>query len=340
MIEIALVGAGYIGRIHAQIIGSLGDTARVVAVTDRIGKKGKALSDEIGAAFYPNLETLLANVEVDAVAVASPTESHEAYVTLAARRGKHVFCEKPLAQSLDEADRMIEAVRNNGVGAMAGHVLRFWPVYVRTREIIASGEIGNPMHGYCERLLALPDWQEGGWHLRQKDGRAAAFDVQIHDLDYLTWLFGRPLKVQSGGLYDADRGGWMHMNTRVDYEGGRTGYVQAGWGFPKGYPFTMTIRILCEGGTVEWNFKAGQLLETRDREAPLVVYKNDGSFSEERVDRGDPFLLEWRYFFDCISEGRKIERATFEEGRTALKLALASIESACKGSRVIRLEGS
>jgi UDP-N-acetylglucosamine 3-dehydrogenase len=339
MIGIALVGAGYIGCIHAHIIEHLHDIARVVAVTDAVPEKGKAFSDKIGAAFYPNLETVLDNAEVDVVAVCSPTPSHEAYVTLAAGRGKHVFCEKPLAQSLDEADRMIEAVRRNEVRAMSGHVLRFWPVYVRTRELIASGEIGNPIHGYCERLIALPDWQEGGWHLRQKDGRAAAFDVQIHDLDYLTWLFGRPLKVQSGGLYDADRGGWMHMNTRVDFEGGRIGHVQSGWGFPPSYPFTMTIRILCEGGAVEWNFKAGQLLETRDRGAPLVVYRSDGSFSEERVDQEDPFLLQWRYFLNCIAEGRQIERATFDEGRTALKLALASIESAKKGGEAVRLEG-
>jgi predicted dehydrogenase len=334
MIGIAIIGAGYIGNIHARVIQEHIDEASVVAVFDSIPDKGRMLAEDIGAEAFDNVSALLRSDDIDIVAVCSPTASHQAYVTRAAERGKHVFCEKPLAQSLDEADRMIEAVRRNGVRAMCGHVLRFWPVYVRAREIIDSGELGNPLHAYCERLLSLPDWQEGGWHLRQKDGRAAAFDVQIHDLDYLNWIFGSPLKLQANGLFDADRGGWMHMNTRVDYEGGRTGYVQAGWGFPAGYPFTMTIRVLCEKGTVEWSFKAGKLLETRDREAPLMVYRDDGSSAVKEVDQNDPFLLQWRYFIDCIEQGEKVERATFEQGRTALKLVLASIESAKEGSEV------
>jgi predicted dehydrogenase len=126
----------------------------------------------------------------------------------------------------------------------------------------------------------------------------------------------------------------MHMNTRVVYEGGQTGYVQVGWGFPAEYPFTMTIRVLCENGTIEWNFKAGKLLETRDREAPLMVYKDNGSYAVEGIAQSDPFLLQWRYFIDCLERGEYIERATFEEGRTALKLVLASIESAKEGSEV------
>jgi predicted dehydrogenase len=334
MVRIAIIGAGYIGNIHARVIYDHIDNASVVAVFDSIPDKGRTLAGYIGADAFDDVPAMLKFAEIDAVAVCSPTESHQAYVTLAAERGKHVFCEKPLAHSLEEADRMIEAVRQNGVKAMCGHILRFWPVYVKTKEIIDSGELGNPMHGYCERLLALPDWQEGGWHLRQKDGRAAAFDVQIHDLDYLNWIFGNPWKIQSNGLFDAARGGWMHMNTRVVYEGGQTGYVQAGWGFPAEYPFTMTIRVLCEKGTVEWNFKAGKLLETRDCEAPLMVYKDGGSCAVEEIDQSDPFLLQWRYFIDCIDRSGNIERATLEEGRTALKLVLASIESAKEGGEV------
>jgi len=334
MVNIAIIGAGYIGKIHASVLRQFSDRASVSAVFDSLPDKGRALAEEIGADAFDDVSSMLHSDDIDAVAVCSPTVSHETYVSLAAERGKHVFCEKPLAQSLDEADRMIQIVRRNGVQAMSGHVLRFWPVYVRTREIIQSGDLGKPLHGYCERLLSLPDWQEGGWHLRQKDGRAAAFDVQIHDLDYLTWLFGRPCTVQSAGLFDAARGGWIHMNSRVEYEGGQTGYVQAGWAFPAQYPFTMTIRVLCEEGAVEWNFKAGKLLETRDRDVPLMVYRKDGSCGEEEIDPGDPFTHQWEYFLDCIEERRDIERATFQEGKTALKLALASIESAKEGKAV------
>jgi len=335
MIRIALVGTGYIGKLHTQVIRNHVEGGAVVAVTDTVLQKGKAFADEVGATFYEDIDTLLDAAQVDAVAICTPTDSHARYLGAAVARGKHVFCEKPLAQSLHEADGMRESVRRSGVKAMCGHVLRFWPVYVKAREIIESGELGRPLHGYCERLLAFPDWQEKRWHISQKDGAAAAFDIQIHDLDYLTWLFGKPLKVQSHGLYDAAHGGWMHMNSRVDYEGGQVGHVQASWGFPAEYPFTMTIRVLCEGGAVEWSFKAGQLLETRDVEAPLMVYRNSDSFRVDDVDQTDPFVLQWRYFFDCIEKDEEIGRATLDEGRTALSLAIASIESAKEGRDII-----
>lgn len=338
MVRIALVGTGYIGKLHTQVVSNHVQNGTVVAVTDSVPQKGKALADEIGAGFYENLETLLDTAQVDVVAICTPTDSHARYFKTAAARGKHVFCEKPLALTLDETDDMRESVRSSGVKAMCGHVLRFWPVYVKAREIIESGELGRPLHGYCERLLALPDWQEKRWHISQKDGAAAAFDVQIHDLDYLTWLFGKPLKLLSHGLYDEAHGGWMHMNSRVNYEGGQVGHVQASWGFPAQYPFTMTIRVLCEGGAVEWNFKAGQLLETRDKEAPLMVYNNRTSYRVDDIDQSDPFVLQWRYFLDCIEKDKPIERATLDEGRTALSLAIASIESASEGSEMVIMD--
>jgi predicted dehydrogenase len=92
--------------------------------------------------------------------------------------------------------------------------------------------------------------------------------------------------------------------------------------------------VLCEEGAVEWNFKAGKLLESRDRDVPLMVYRKDGSCGEEEIDPGDPFTHQWEYFLDCIEERRDIERATFQEGKTALELALASIESAKEGKAV------
>jgi predicted dehydrogenase len=249
----------------------------------------------------------------------------------------HVFCEKPLALNLEEADRMIETVKRSGVKAMSGHVLRFWPVYLEVKEIVKSGMLGKPLHAYCERLIALPDWQEGAWHLKQPGGLSAALDVQIHDLDYLMSVFGKPLLVSALGLHDDRHGGWMHINSRVEFEEGRNGFVQAGWGYPAAYPFTVTLRVICDRGAVEWNFKAGKLLEQRDSEAPLMVYRDSGSYEVEDVDRRDPFLLEWLYFIECIDRDRPVENATLEQGRAALELARASIKSAVEGGALQRI---
>jgi predicted dehydrogenase len=328
MIRIGLIGAGYIARVHASVLQHQVENASIAAVADTVDERRAALAEELGVPSYHSAEEMLESEPMDAVAVCTPTASHAEYLILAARSGKHVFCEKPLALSLEEADRMIEMVQTSGVTAMSGHVLRFWPVYTKAKEILDSGELGLPIHGYCERLIAMPDWQAGAWHLRQKGGAAAALDVQIHDLDYLTWLFGKPLTIRSNGFYDEGRGGWMHMNSRVEFEKGRVGVVQAGWGFHRTYPFTMTLRIMAEDGVVEWNFKAGKLLETRDRAAPLCVYRDGESRVVDGIDQSDPFLLQWRYFVDRLERGAAIDMATLEHGRVALELALGSIESA------------
>jgi predicted dehydrogenase len=124
------------------------------------------------------------------------------------------------------------------------------------------------------------------------------------------------------------------MQSQIEFGEGQHGHVQAGWGFPPAYPFTQTLRILCEGGAVEWNFKAGKLLEDRGRAAPLVIYKNDGSYIIEKVDQTDPFLLQWNYFIHCIAQNSEIQRATFGSGKKALKLAFATIESARTGNEI------
>jgi predicted dehydrogenase len=328
MVKVGIIGAGYIGRIHAYIIQKEIESAAVTAVTDSVADKGKGLAYELGADFYPDVRSMLKSDGFDTVAVCTPTLSHSEYVILAAQEKKHIFCEKPLAMSIPDADRMIEAVHKNGVKAMSGHVLRFWPVYVKVKETLENGELGIPVHGFCERLLTIPDWPEGGWHIKQNCDAGAALDVQIHDLDYLAWIFGKPVKVRSEGIYKPAYGGWMHIITHIVFESGQFGHAQAGWGFPRSYPFTMTIRILCHEGAAEWNFKAGKLLETRGQIPPLTIYKKDGTQKIEDVSPEDPFILQWKYFIECIEQDRKITRATFGDGRNALNLALSSIESA------------
>jgi UDP-N-acetylglucosamine 3-dehydrogenase len=328
MVRVGILGAGYIGRIHAQILHTQIDQAKVAVVSDTVKEKGQALASDLGVPFYQDCYDVIESDEIDAVVISTPTPTHAEYFIAAAENQKHIFCEKPLAVSLIDADKMIHTFRKHKLKAMSGHVLRFWPVYVKAKKIVDSGELGHPIHGYCERLLAFPDWIEGDWHKYHLQGGSAALEVQIHDLDYLTWIFGTPVKIRSDGIFNEKFGGWSHMNSHIAFMNGLYGNVHAGWGLPSSYPFTVTLRIVCEKGTVEWNFSAGKLLEQRDHEAPLVVYKNDSAHIVEEIDRRDPYFLQWRYFIDCIEHSQDIKRATLEDGRTALQLALASIESA------------
>lgn len=337
MLRVAVVGAGYIGQLHANIIAENIDRARVVAVVDPIPHKGRQLAERLGARYYSCYGSMLGEAEVDTVAICTPTFLHAEMVVKAARSGKNIFCEKPISVSVEAADQMIDAVRAAGVNAMAGHVLRFWPEYMRVKEIADSGELGKPLHGFFERLAVIPDWTEAGWNRKEELGGGAGLDLQIHDIDFASWLFGPAQALSAQGVYDPKLGGWGHVGTSISFESGRSALVQGGWAFPSSFPFTMTVRVLCEHGAIEWLFRAGKNIEERGKSAPIIVYLPNGQTREERVEPIDPYLVQWRYFVDCVDSGLPIRKATFEDARVSLALALASQASAARRGALIGL---
>jgi predicted dehydrogenase len=334
VVNIGLVGAGYIGRLHAIVIHKNFSDAKVVKVFDAVERKGRQLADQVGASYCANLEGVMDDPGVNAVAICTPTYLHAEMVALAAQKGKDIFCEKPLALSVQEADGMIGVTEERGVKAFCGHVLRFWPVYVRARHVVQDGALGKPLFVYCERLLTMPTYTEKAWNQSEGRGGGVALDVQIHDLDFVAWLLGTPTEVNSVGLRDESRGGWVHIATQLKFESGSRALVQAGWRFPETFPFTMGFRIVCEKGVIEWSFRAGQLLEQRDSESPLVVYNERGEPRREVIDKTDAFLLEWRYFLDCLRNDKPVSESTFRDGKKALALALATMDSARDGRPV------
>ncbi len=253
-----------------------------------------------------------------------------------AEAGKHILCEKPLALTLRDVDKMIKAVRAHKVKAMAGHTLRFWPEYIKAKEIVDSGELGKPLHAFCQRLASTPDWHKNNWDFSEDKGGGASVDLHIHDLDYLIWLFGQPKLVSAAGVYKPDLGGVSHIGTNIVFQNGVTGFAEGGWTFKGAFPFTMALRILCEKGTIDWILRAGKNIEERSQKMSLRIYKEDGSVEEPEVEEEDPYFLECKYFIDCIDGDKPIENATFEDGRNALELALAATKAA-KEQKQVRL---
>jgi len=335
MVKIAIIGTGFIGSIHLDAYKKL-DNAEVVAITDCNKEKGQEVAKKAGTNFYRDLESILEKDTVDAVDICTPTFLHADMVKKAAIAGKHVFCEKPLALTLEDADDMIEEVKKNKVKSMVGHVLRFWPEYVAAKKIVTSGELGRAYHAFCQRLCVTPAWSWEGWMINEKFSKGAPVDMHIHDLDYLMWLFGSPKIVKSQGVYSKDLGSYMHIGTNIEFKSGQCGLAEAGYGFKGKFPFTMVLRILCEKGTIEWIYRAGETIGERGAEFEPIVYLADGSIFSLEIEKNDPYYLECKYFIDCLDKNKDITQATFEQGRAALELALASFEST-KNSTVVKI---
>lgn len=338
MVKVALIGAGFIAQTHASAYKKI-KNAEIVAVADKIEETGMKFAQDYNVKYYKDSDEIFKDNNIDMVDICVPTFLHEAMVLKAAAAKKNIFCEKPLALSLEQADNMIKAVKDNGVKAMVGHALRFWPEYMKVKEYIESKVLGKPLQAFCQRLAVTPDWHQGNWGASEKFGGGAALDLHIHDLDYLTWLFGKPSIVMAQGIYDPikkEEGGLVHITTTIEFENKVSASAEGGWAFKGAFPFTMSLRILCEKGTIDWIFRAGKNIDERSQNTEIKVYKNDGSIEILEPEKFDAFYAELNYFIDCIESNKPVKNATFEDGRASVELALAAIQSA-KTHSVVRL---
>ncbi len=190
-VRVAIVGAGAVSDYHHVPAIRLDPRAELAAICDadrallvrRQAEWGveKISDDPIGLCDDP---------EIDAVVIATPNFTHEDIAVAAAKAGKHVMCEKPLALNAGEVRAMYEAARDAGVVHMTAFTYRFAPSMIYLRHLLKSGKLGTPRHFRSQRFL---DWPETSWGWRQYKNTAGAgdlFDMTIHRIDFAIDLLG------------------------------------------------------------------------------------------------------------------------------------------------------
>jgi predicted dehydrogenase len=324
MLKVGILGAGFMGSTHARAYAKLADV-QVVAVSSRSLEKAEALAKEVGTEAVTDHLALGTDPRVDIISNALPTHLHREMTIAALNAGKHVFLEKPMGLSVEECDAMIEAAQKNGRLLMMAHVLRFWPEYMALVGFVKSGALGKPLSATAKRLSARPTW--GDWFANPEWTGGAVLDLQIHDLDTLNWLLGTPKTVYARGQKGMF-GGWDHALTLVDY-GDVKAFAEGTVLMPAGYPFTMTLWVLCERGSVEYTFRAGGTgVETGTSSGTsLMVYESGKDPRPLASPGGDGYERQIATFVECVRAGRSPEQGTAEQGRLAVQTALAARQS-------------
>ena len=192
LINVCVIGTGRAGMIHARSYNGSVPGARLAALCDPVEESLKAAQLETGVEkVYTDYRDALADPEIDAVVIVTPTGLHREIVVAAANAGKHVFCEKPMATDANECDEMIEACRKNNVKLQLGFMRRFDKSFRRGKEIIDSGKIGDVTlvksltHGPSE----LREWM---YDISKSSGPIG--EVNSHDFDTLRWYAGSEVK--------------------------------------------------------------------------------------------------------------------------------------------------
>jgi predicted dehydrogenase len=328
MVNVAILGAGFMGSTHARAFARRQDTS-ITAIYAHTDRRAQPLAEELGTVWTADLSRILRDPAIDAVDICLPTPQHRPVTEAAIAAGKHVLLEKPIALTMEDADALVGLAETTDRVFMVAHVLRFWPEYVELQRRVASGEFGRPLSALACRRQPFPAWSE----LFSKSDLTggAVIDMMIHDYDVLNWLLGAPWAVDARGVNNPRSGGWDQVQALIDYRGA-SALVDGGMMMPESYPFSSSLQVLCERGALEYHFRAGgRSVEMGAGVNELMCYPNDGAPFPIAVPQHDPYEAEIDYLVNCIATGVPATRATPADARLALGVALAARTSLEQG---------
>ncbi len=306
-LPVGVIGVGALGRHHARHLAA-SPTAALIGVHDIDAAQGRAVAEDCGTRFFPDVESLLAAVE--AVTVAVPTPAHVAVGLQALGRDRAVLMEKPLAVSLDEADALVDASASRGVPLLVGHVERYNRAVRAARPFLE-----DPRYLESDRLAPF--------QLRGTDV-AVVLDLMIHDLDLILHLTGgAPVRdVRASGV--AVLSPHLDMaNARVEFATGAVANVTAS---RVARERVRHLRIFQSNGYFSLDLGAGEGKFMRLREGWREAGGNSLPEIVEQIPleapAADALALELESFISAV-RGQPGDVVSGAEGRAALALALA-----------------
>jgi len=321
-LHIGIIGAGRIGRVHAETLAFRLPETEIVAIADvnREAAQALALRCNIPKVTVSSAE-VLADKQIEAVLICSFTDTHADLIEQAAKAGKHIFCEKPIAFSLEQIDHALAAVKKAGVQLQIGFNRRFDPNFARVRKAVASGEIGTPslMH-IISRDPAPPPISyvkiSGGIFL----------DMTIHDFDMARFLIGDEVEeiYTAGGVrVDPEIGKAGDLDTALvvlRFRNGVIGTIDNCRKAPYGYDQRVEI-LGSEGKIATENCYPNQATVSDGKSVHTDLPLN---FFMERYT--ESFASELKSFVTAIREKRTTE-VTGIDGRIPVAMALAARKS-------------
>ncbi|MFZ5822945.1 MAG: Gfo/Idh/MocA family oxidoreductase [Bacillota bacterium] len=330
LVRICLVGSGRAGMVHGRNFANVIPGTKVVAVVEEVESTRRAAAEELKAqGHFATLDDALNGADFDAVVIATPTFTHHRLTTMAARAGKHVFCEKPIAITVAETLDMIRVTRQAGVALQIGFMRRFDEEFAEVRNLIEQGAIGDPViiRSTTRGPGLPPPW---AWDTAKSNGMLA--EVNSHDFDCVRWLAGSEYaqvfaRVKARKAEEPKR---LHSDfydvaiVSAELENGALGSIEGGC--PVDYGYDARVEVLGTRGILT----AGEVAQ-----GTLVQVTQDGqvrrnSFRSWRNRFRAGYVGEDQEFAECVRTGRT-PKVTGVDGLRALEGVLAAIQSISSG---------
>ncbi len=323
-----VIGLGWFGEIHVDTLAGMSGIEVAAVCTRRADRLAEVAERYRIAARYTDYRELLADESVDAVSITTHMHDHRDIAVAALEAGKHVFLEKPMAPTPEDCDRIIDAARTSRGLFMVGHICRFDPRAALAKEAIDEGRVGRIFSMHARRNLSAAIGRAN------LDKISALMGDGIHDADLMLWLAGaKPVSVYCQEVHP---GPCKHPDAAwamIRLDSGAVAVVESIWHLPDTTPYQIDARMEIIGTEGAIYINCGEAgLEIHDSSGP----KMPDTMYWPRVcgERFGILRAEFRYFANCIIEGRTPDRSTPEESRLVVQLIHAAEESSRTGKVV------
>ena len=323
LIRIGVIGLGRMGRLYARMLATQVSGVHLYAVAEVGGQARSQIMGELDIAHaFADAYELLALPELDAVVIATPTSTHHDLVIAAAKAGKAIFCEKPLALTLEENRSMLQAVASAQVPLQVGFMRRFDAAYQRAKTLITDGQIGHPVT--FKSLSRDPFCPPGDYMDPAKSG-GLILDMAIHDFDLARWLVGSEVeRVTAEGTVLvcnelAAVGDIDNALVNMRFVNGALGNIEASRNAFYGYD----IRTEVLGSE-------GAVMIGVHQHTPVLLLNRAGAHHDvmpylmERF--GDAYRAQLQHFVDCLHNGQS-PSVGGAEALAACKIGIAATRS-------------
>jgi UDP-N-acetylglucosamine 3-dehydrogenase len=292
--RVGVVGAGFIGAVHLGAYANMPEV-EVLGVADALPEIATAGAAAVGARAYASYEELVAEEEVEVVDVCLPTAYHRELALKVARDGKHLILEKPIARSLEDAEAILDAFDGASQRLFVGHVVRFFPEFVRIEEMIDAGELGTVgVARTSRRSPFLTGWND--WYADWRMSGGVLLDLVIHDFDFLRWALGEVERVYSRGVLGREYNRLDYALVTLRFESGAIAHVEGQWGYPG--PFNYSVEVTGSRAMVAVD-------STEPEPVRLLGGAIDPGESPDVIVGKSPFQAELEHFIRCAATGEE-----------------------------------
>jgi UDP-N-acetylglucosamine 3-dehydrogenase len=318
-IRAAVIGAGNMGKNHLRNYFLLPEF-ELVGLAD-INPDTKSLAEEYKARHFTDYKKMLDELKPGAVSIVVPTPFHAEVASEVLVRGIHCLLEKPIASTVQEADRLIKLAEKHDRVFTVGHIEHYNPLIRTLKKMVDDGRVGKVTSVVCKRVGGFP---------AVEPKTDVIIDLAVHDIDIISHMLGRqPARMYSHGSRTHHSKEIDSAEILMDY-GGASGFVQANWLTPVKI---RTIAITGSEGYVEGNYITQELeyykhnmQKIEDSFSNFVIKMGDPEREIIKVDFEEPLAVELKAFFAKIVGEKGVHLVDPTAAREALRLALEAVK--------------